>query len=109
MNAEVAELKMRLPQSHPKALSGGALKRDLLKTLGSGSGERKILQFLKRNPELVLWAFVETGGHSRYVISEFPFGSDYRADFVVAFAVSGRWIVHFVELEPPDDKVFTKA
>ena len=50
-----------------------------------------------------------TGGHTKYLISEFPFGSNHRADFVLAFSYSGTWELHFIELESPDDQVITRS
>ena len=44
-----------------------------------------------------------------YVLHEFPIGIGYKADFVVAYSYSGTWEVHFIELEPVDDAVITRA
>jgi hypothetical protein len=85
------------------------IKDKLLAVLDSSNGERGIQKFLKKNPRIVLWSFVKIGGHSKFVIAEFPFGSHYRADFVIPVSHSGVWEVHFVELEPPSDKVITRS
>jgi hypothetical protein len=85
------------------------LKERLLKILGCSTGERKVHQFLKQNADIVFWAFSRMGGHQRYVIAQFRFGSNYVADFVVLFSYSGAWEVHFIELEPPGDNVITKS
>lgn len=66
------------------------------------------MAFLAAHPEIVYWGFARTCGHASYVLKEFPFGSNFRADFVVLHAYSGAWEVHFVELEPPKDKIITK-
>lgn len=84
------------------------LKSELKKVLAGNSGEREALKFLARHPELVRWAFCKVGGHSTYVLKEFPFGNRFRADLVVATSYSGAWEVHFVELEPVGDPVITK-
>lgn len=83
------------------------LEKQLLAAL-SGSGERGAMRFLSRHPEVLLWGFCRTGGHSKYVLKEFPFGSRFRADFVIPFSYSGVWEVHFIELEPVGDRIITK-
>lgn len=82
--------------------------KELAEKAFSKPGERSAANFLKKHPELVVWGFCRTGGHAKYVLSEFPFGSQYKADFVIPFAYSGAWDVHLVELEPTDDMVITK-
>jgi hypothetical protein len=77
--------------------------------LNGAGGERLAARFLKKNPVLVLWSFVRTGGHSKYVLTEFPIGIKYRADFVVVFSYSGAWDVYLIELEPVKDPIITKA
>lgn len=72
------------------------------------SGERAIMSFLAKHPELVYWAFARTDGHASFVLKEFPFGSRYKADFVVLYAYSRVWEIHLIELEPPNDLVITK-
>jgi hypothetical protein len=84
------------------------LSEELSRIIEGAAGEREVSRFLAEHPEIVRWAFCWTGGHSTYVIKEFPFGSRYRADFVVPMSYSGRWEVQMIELEPPDDKVINK-
>jgi hypothetical protein len=72
--------------------------------LESASNERPILAWLKKNP-LVLTRAIPFG---HYVTSEFPFGSDFKADFVVLGPYSGGIDVHFLELEPANERLFTK-
>jgi Domain of unknown function (DUF4263) len=71
--------------------------------------EESAKQFLKLNSQLVYYKFETIGGHAEYVLSEFPLGSSFVADFVVAVKYSGAWNIHFIELEPPKDMVITKA
>jgi len=71
-------------------------------------GERGVSRFLAEHPAIVRWAFCSTGGHSTYVVKQFPFGSHYRADFVVPMSYSGVWNLHMIELEPPGDRVINK-
>ncbi len=73
--------------------------------LESAPTERPVLAWLKRNP-LVL---SHTLPFTRYVAAEFPFGSDFRADFVALGPYSGGFDIHFVELEPPIAPLFTKS
>ena len=82
--------------------------RDELELALSTKGERAATKFLKEHPEVVVSKFCMTGGHSKYVLNEFPLGSRFRADFVVPFSYSGVWEVNFVELENTDDMVITK-
>ena len=84
------------------------LKKSLLQLLNSAKGEMAAAAFLKKNPNVVRWAFSGKGGHSTFVLADFPFGARFRADFVVILSYSGAWEVHFVELEPVSDIVITK-
>lgn len=84
------------------------LREELQQIVDSTSGERQASDFLAAHPEIVRWAFCRTGGHSTYVVKEFPFGNRHRADFAVPMSYSGAWEVHMVELEPPNDKVINK-
>jgi hypothetical protein len=72
--------------------------------LRSATCERPVLAWLKRHP-IVLTRTIPFG---HYVTSEFPFGSDYKADFVVLAPYSGGFDVYFIELEPPNVELFTK-
>jgi len=84
------------------------LEQELQFLLEESGGERAVSRFLGKHPELVRWAFCATGGHSTYVIREFPFGSRHKADFVIPMSYSGAWDVHLIELEPPSDPVVNK-
>lgn len=84
------------------------LKEALNKLVENGDGERAVVRFLSKHPEIVRWAFCNTGGHTTYVVKEFPFGSRYKADFVIPLSYSGGWDVHLIELEPPNDPVINK-
>jgi hypothetical protein len=64
--------------------------------------------FLKNHPWVIAESFHKIA-NANYVVSEYPFGSDYRADFVVLGGYSGGWEIHFIELEPPDAPLFTKS
>ncbi len=82
------------------------LKNRFVKVLEQTKGEREIHNFLKKEPLLVWATFMNCGGHSDYVISEFSLSGKYRADFVVMQSFSGGWNVAFIELEPVDLKPF---
>jgi hypothetical protein len=84
------------------------LEKKLSRIINDTTGERDVLRFLAKHPKIVYWAFYTGAGHGTYVIKEFPFGSHYKADFVVPMASSGIWEVHMIELEPPNDKVINK-
>jgi hypothetical protein len=77
--------------------------------LDGQQGERSISEFIRERPQILYWTVSGRGGHCRYVFREFPLGSSYVADFAVVNSYSGVWEVKFVELEPVNHKLFTKA
>lgn len=81
------------------------IEAKLTSLLETASGEREVAAFLKQFPQIVLRAVVRFGDGT-CVVSEFPFGTEYRADFVVLAPFSGGWEIHFVELEPPSERLF---
>ena len=85
-----------------------SIVQGLDQVLTSARAERAILEWLKNNP-LVLSEALARGRFGTYVVAEFPFGNDFRADFVLLSPFSGGWDVHFVELEPANEKLFTSA
>jgi len=85
-----------------------SLEKKLLHILDNTNGEREVSRFLAKHPEIVRWSFCLTGGHSTYIVKEFPFGSHYYADFVAPLSCSGMWEVHMIELESPNDRVINK-
>jgi hypothetical protein len=84
------------------------LTSKLKKVLGSARSERPIARWLKCNP-LVLCHAVCSFPFAQYLVAEFPLGSDYKADFVLLGPYSGGWEIHFVELEPPNERLFTRG
>ncbi len=82
-----------------------SLASELTRLLGQSKTERPLLAWIKRNP-LVLSKTIQ---FAKYVAAEFPFGTDFRADFVALGPFSGGCDIHFVELEAPNDPLFTKA
>jgi hypothetical protein len=76
--------------------------------LASRPGERAVHTFLKANPYLVRQAFNVHAWNCVYELSEFRFGADFRADFLVLSADSGAWHATFVELESPNAKPFNR-
>jgi hypothetical protein len=81
------------------------LADELTSLLDRTDGEREVAAFLKAHPILVLRALVRFGDGS-CVLSEFPLGTEYKTDFVVLAPFSGGWEIHFVELEPPTERLF---
>lgn len=79
----------------------------LAKLLESTTGERKIVRWLTEHPHVLTQCAGRPFG-SYYLISEFKFGSDFRADFVALNPFSGGWDIHYFELEPASAKLFTK-
>lgn len=80
-----------------------------LKNILNKNSEREISKFLKNYPFLIFWSFCNTGGHSKYVLHEFPLGSKHKADYVIPFSYSGVWKIHFIELKSPSDLVINKS
>lgn len=85
------------------------LAREYPSLLDSTSGEREVSEHLRKCPQLLYWSLCRSSGHDRYVFREFPLGSSFKADFVVLNSYSGVWELFFVELEPVDSPLFTKA
>ena len=73
--------------------------------LGRTKGKREVTAFLKKHPSVVLDALVRFGD-GNCVVADFPFGTEFKADFVALAPFSGGWEIHFVELEPPDVRLF---
>jgi hypothetical protein len=82
-----------------------SLASELTRLLRQSKTERPLLAWIKRHP-LVLSKTIQ---FAKYVAAEFPFGTDFRADFVALGPFSGGCDIHFVELEFPNDSLFTKA
>jgi hypothetical protein len=80
-------------ESHAFIIRNHMLANTLEEILRKSSGERAIYQLLKKNPVLVLWSFHKIGGHSQYVLADFPIGIRYRADFVIPLEVPGITVV----------------
>ena len=68
--------------------------------------ERPMLAWFKKNPTVLSRT---VSGFRCHVVAEFQFGTDYRADFVLLAPFSGGFDVHFIDLEPPNVPLFTKA
>jgi hypothetical protein len=75
--------------------------------LGRTKGEREVTAFLKEHPSVVLDALVRFGD-GNCVVADFPFGTEFKADFVALAPFSGGWEIHFVELEPPNARLFNR-
>ncbi len=78
--------------------------RRLREKLDTCVGEREILRWLKRNPMVIARL-----AHANYphVFKEFPIGMR-KPDFAVLDSFSGGWEVTFIEMEPPNARLFTK-
>jgi hypothetical protein len=84
------------------------IEPELREIIENGLGEHAVMNYLAKHPSVVRWAFSKTGGHSAFVLKEFPFGCRYRADFVVLTSRSGAWEIQMIEFEPPNDRVINK-
>ena len=69
--------------------------------------ERDAQEFLKSYPMLMVRLF-NVSWNYYLAVPEFALGTDFRADFLVVSADSGRWHVVFVELEGPNDRIYLK-
>jgi Domain of unknown function (DUF4263) len=82
------------------------LVKSFTSVLAKATTERAVCSWLKKNPSVISHGL---GGFPGMVVAEFPFGSDFRADFVRLTGFSGGFDIHFVELEPPTAALFTKS
>jgi hypothetical protein len=82
-----------------------SLAKSLATVLTKSASERPVCRWLKQHPLVLSHAL---GGFPYYVVAEFPFGSEFRADFVRLCPFSGGWDIGLVELEPPGAALFTK-
>jgi Domain of unknown function (DUF4263) len=81
--------------------------QELERLLDSTTSERPILGWVKKNASVLPHTMTGCAIPS-YVVAEFPFGSDFRADFVMIGPFSGGCDVHFIELEAPHALLFTR-
>ena len=73
--------------------------------LDSANAERPLLSWFKRNPSVLADMFPIVG----YLAADFPFGTDFVADFVGLGPFSGGWDIHFIELEPPNARLLPRV
>ena len=69
--------------------------------------ERDAQRFLKSFPMLMVRLF-NVSWNYYLAVPEFSLGTDFRADFLILSADSGRWHTVFVELEGPNDQIYLK-
>jgi hypothetical protein len=83
---------------------------ELKALLDSGVGERPIVRWLKKDPEnaLILSRMFSTASFGNKIITEFNFGTHFKADFVLFAPFSGGFNIHLVEIEPPNEPLYTK-
>jgi len=74
----------------------------------SQKGERNVVQFLAKHPQLLRDYFLKVTGHCQYVLTEVSLGGELKIDAVVLNGHSGSWEGYFVEFEPVANKVFNK-
>jgi hypothetical protein len=63
-------------------------------------------RFLETHPQLLIQLL--TTGRGAFVLPKVRLGSEYEADFLIAYEASGGLVWCAVELESPRAKVFTK-
>jgi len=76
--------------------------------LNLSNDERSVSRYLKKHPWILYWTICDLGGHSRFMFSEFPLGSDHKVDFVILNSYSGVWEAILVELESVKTNFFNK-
>lgn len=85
------------------------LAPELKALIDSATTEREILRWLKQKENAwILPPALKVAPFGKYAVPEFPFGTDYRADFVVMAPFSGGFDVQFIEMEPPNAPLFTQ-
>jgi hypothetical protein len=86
------------------------LAEELETLIDSSTTERPIVRWLKQKENAwILPLAVKMFPLGKYALPEFPFGTDYRADFVVMGPFSGGFDIQFIEMEPPNVPLFTGA
>jgi hypothetical protein len=86
------------------------LAEELETLIDSSTTERPIVQWLKKKENAwILPLAVKMFPLGKYALPEFPFGTDYRADFVVMGPFSGGFDIQFIEMEPANVPLFTGA
>jgi hypothetical protein len=86
------------------------LAEELETLIDSSTTERPIVRWLKQKENAwILPLAVKMYPFVKYVLAEFHFGTDYRADFVVMGPFSGGFDIQFIEMEPPNVPLFTGA
>ena len=90
-------------------MDSGKLLSEFKTLIEAHTCEAEVQTFLEENP-LLLTAFFYRYPEGDVVISQFPLGADFRADFaVLTFGhTEGLWL-HLVELERPSLRLFTRA
>ena len=69
--------------------------------------ETEVHAWLKTHPFIMMPLFGRSWNYY-LVISEFSFGTDHKADFLVLSADSGSWNAAFIELKGPRDRIFLR-
>ena len=86
------------------------LAEELETLIDSSTTERPIVQWLKKKENAwILPLAVKMFPLCKYALPEFCFGTDYRADFVVMGPFPGGFDIQFIEMEPPNEQLFTRA
>jgi hypothetical protein len=83
---------------------------ELRKMVDADTSEAKVHAFLEAHPLLLLAALQYWNTVGDVIITQFPFGADFRADFafLTYSNTHGLWL-HLVELEPPSLHLFTSS
>lgn len=79
----------------------------LKQALNSAKNEQEIGAYLKQHLELI-YALNEHSWNCVIPAAEFPIGTKYRSDFIVLSACSGYWNCVLIEMQSPNDKIYTK-
>lgn len=78
--------------------------------LDSAKGEHEIHSFLRQHPKLLAKIFIPVDRNG-YVLNKpkVSMGGKYEPDFILLESMSGAWIVHFIELEPVNEPLFSST
>jgi len=87
----------------------GPNEKALQKAFAQARNERDIQPILKKKQLIVRNALNVSAWNHVEVMSEFRFGSEFRADFLILSADSGSWHAVFIELKSHRVRAFTKA
>ena len=92
----------------PDELARRAIKATVRNLVETSSGEGELQQFLTEHPWILLSTFVPPWPPA-LCFPKFKLGNEFETDFLIVTGVAGCTNCVLVEIEPPNQAMFTKA